>query len=469
MRKDLDRMQDEFAAMRPHEFLPVPGNHLSSAKILGAPHVRAWIRRGLLAIVLLMSFRILQFFPGMQYVQELWFAFCWLIFVLTYFPWKISTGLRFSTFEVYLLVLMVAGILFPAWGASREFGQPLIYGMLAERGVGTFGMWLLLLNALRRRLITLADIEAALLVLAWGTFAIYCLMRLALSPANFSSYGPGFIADSGDGTLIFKLPPYFILYGVVYYALRGFRTRRLKYHALAAVLFLFGAVGLTERWLTVSMGLTVIIFLFRWRRIGQLVTSLSIFILLTALGLFAAMVVRPQIVTSTAGKFGDAFSVISTGTAGTDNSANARLFESVRVLPYIRKHPLLGNGVLSNQWQGGGQQVLGGYFYGTDIGLVGITFSYGLFGLILFAWQYRFALRSASWLSSDAHSPLRDATIGFLLFTALNSLTTGLFLWYAEITLFFVTLLIAMKAEAQSLPSTKSRPQPAIAEGTGGE
>jgi len=72
-------------------------------------------------------------------------------------------------------------------------------------------------------------------------------------------------------------------------------------------------------------------------------------------------------------------------------------------------------------------------------------------------------------LPPDAHTPLRDATLGFLLFTALNSLTTGLFVWYAEITLFFVALLVAMKAEARSLPSTNSRLQSAIAEGAGGE
>jgi hypothetical protein len=464
-------MQDEFAAIRPYQMHPVSKSPFiaGSSKILRTTRVNTWIRQSVLSIALLMSFRILQFFPGMQYVQEAWFAFCWLIFFLAYFPWKLSTGLRFSTFEIYVLVLMLAGIVLPAWGAWREFGQPMIFGMLAERGVGLLGMWLLLLNALRRRLITLTDIEAALLVLAWGTFGLYFLMRLALSPARFASYGPGFIADSGDGTPIFKLPAYFILYGVVYYALRGFRTRRLRYYGAAAILFLFGAVGLTERWLTVSMGLTLLFFLFRWRRVGEFVTSLFVFVSLAGLGLAAIMVVRPQLVTSTGAKFTDAFTVVSTGTTGTDSSANARLLESVLVLPYIQKHPLLGNGVLSNQWQGGGQQMLGAYFYGTDIGLVGIAFSYGLFGVILFSFQYRFALRSAAALPPDAHTPLRDATLGFLLFTALNSLTTGLFVWYAEITLFFVALLVAMKAEARSLPSTNSRLQSAIAEGAGGE
>ncbi|MGB9032522.1 MAG: hypothetical protein WCC27_20530 [Acidobacteriaceae bacterium] len=462
-------MQDEVAAMRPNQSLPFSrGSSIAGfSKILGTIQVGTWIKRGLLSIALLMTFRIFQFFPGMQYVQEAWFGFCWLIFLLAYFPWKLSTGLRFSTFEVYVLILMFAGIVLPSWGAWREFRQPVAYGMLAERSVGLLGMWLLMLNALRRRLIALRDIEVALLVLTWGTFALFCLMRLALSPARFASYGPGFIADSGDGIVIFKLPPYFILYGVIYYALRGFRTRRMRYQVAAAILFLFGAMGLTERWLTVSMGLTLLIFLFRWRRVGEFVTSLAVFACLALLGLAATMVVHPQFLTNSAARFTEAFLVVSTGTAGTDNSANARMFESVLVFPYIQKHPLLGNGVLSNQWQGGGQQMLGAYFYGTDIGLVGIAFSYGLFGILLFSWQYRFALRSASALPPHIHNSLRDATLGFLLFTALNSLTTGLFVWYAEITLFFVALLVAMKAEAQSLLSAEARLLPAIAKGAG--
>jgi hypothetical protein len=32
-----------------------------------------------LALTLLMTFRTFQFFPGMQYVQELWFVLCFLV------------------------------------------------------------------------------------------------------------------------------------------------------------------------------------------------------------------------------------------------------------------------------------------------------------------------------------------------------------------------------------------------------
>jgi Ni,Fe-hydrogenase I cytochrome b subunit len=67
----------------------------------------------------------------------------------------------------------------------------------------------------------------------------------------------------------------------------------------------------------------------------------------------------------------------------------------------------------------------------------------------MFAWQYRFALSSASKLKTILHNPLLDATKGFLLFTALISVTTGFCAWSAEVTLFFVALLTAMVQEMQ--------------------
>lgn len=448
--------------MRWKEWNPAPDSTTlslfgSSGNVFGAIRVRTWLLRGSLVLTLLMCFRTLQFFPAMQYVQEGWFGLCWLIFALAWFPWKLSRGLKFSAFEIYVLALILGSVLYPAWRASVVFGQPLPYGMLANRGAGILGVWLLLYSALRQRLIRLADIEAALLILVWGTFVVYSLMRLTLNPANFASYGFGFVTFN-DGVPIFKFPVYFILYGVFYYALRGFRTRRTKDHFLAAVLFLIGALGLTERWLTVSMGLTLLFFLFRWRTIRQFTVAVAKLAVVAAVGLAAALLINPQFVSGRAAKFSDAFSAVATGSPGEDSSANARLLSSALVLPYIQKHPLLGSGLLSHQWGGGSQHIFGEYFYETDIGVVGVVYAFGLIGLLLFLWQYRFAARAAKRVPRELQGPLCDATHGFLLFTALFSLTTGICVWYPEIPLLFVTLLAAMASPPLALTTSAGAP-----------
>jgi hypothetical protein len=412
--------------------------------------VRTWLVRGFLALIFLMSFRTFQAFPGMLYVQELWFVFCWLAFVFLYLPWKTRMGLRFSALEGYVLVLMFAALFLPAWRAWREFGQPISYGILRGRGVALFGVGLLLVNALRKRMVQLAYIEAALLFLAWGTFALYSLMRLTLNPASYAAYGDAFVVvGSSLGDASFKLPPHFIIYGAIYYALRGIRTRRIKFYIAAAILFLFGAVGLTERGLTICFGMTLLFFLFRWRRAGAFAIAVGKFLCIAAVAIAIAWIVTPTLVSNRVAMFSDAFTVVFTGSNVEDPSANARLLESALALPYIQEHPLFGNGMISSQWRGGSRGAVGGYFHEDDIGVVGVLFSYGALGLLMFAWQYRFALSSASKLKTILHNPLLDATKGFLLFTALISVTTGFCAWSAEVTLFFVALLTAMVQEMQ--------------------
>ena len=86
---------------------------------------RSLVKRTLLVLVLPLSFRTFQFFPGMIYIQEAWFVLCCL-FVLFVYPFlKLRNGLRFSRLDVYILVLIASSISVAAWQAQSVFGQPL--------------------------------------------------------------------------------------------------------------------------------------------------------------------------------------------------------------------------------------------------------------------------------------------------------------------------------------------------------
>ena len=95
--------------------------------------------RCLLALALPLCFRTFQFFPGMPYVQEAWFALC-SVMMIAFYPFLIVRGgLLISRFELYLLLLMISGISVAAWQARLVFGQPLIYGVLSQRDVVLLG------------------------------------------------------------------------------------------------------------------------------------------------------------------------------------------------------------------------------------------------------------------------------------------------------------------------------------------
>jgi hypothetical protein len=435
-----------------------------SGVMVGGPKSSSLRRRIVLAIAMLMSFRIFQFFPGMLYVQEFWFVLSFLALIVVYPVWKIARGLRFSSLEVYILTLMLVAILLPAWGAWHEFGQPLFYGLMVERGAMLMVSSLLLLNAFRDRLLRPAEIEGALLLCAWGTFVVDTVMRLTLNPANFASSGlAGLAFVVGQGAQAhFVFHDIFILFALIYYALLGFRTRRRKYYLAAAILFasMVGPAG--GRGVAVSLAMTLLFFLYRWRPLKDFIIVLARICFIGAVACTLTYIANPAFMAKRIADFSGAFTVVLTGSEVDDPSANARLYETVFALPYIQKNPLLGNGNISQQWQGGSGSVLGAYFYAGDIGIIGAIFTVGVLGMLVFAYQFRFAMRAARELPECICSPLSDAAAGFLLYCALSSVLSAFVVFSPEVTLFFVVILVGLASEGISELRRSVQSTPAI-------
>ncbi len=276
-------------------------------------------------------------------------------------------------------------------------------------------------------------------------------MRLFLNPANFISIG--FVLEPMPGASAnFLLQPYFILFAVIYYVILGMRTLQTKYYLFAAILFP-AALGPTGRGLIICTAASLLIALYRLRGLRRTVTTAAKFACVAGVLVAALYFIFPAVFSARLSGFSNAFTVLLTGSpTSEDMSANARILETVTALPYIQEHPLLGNGVISAQWQGGIDEVLGHYFHADDIGVFGILFSYGILGLILYLIQYRFAWLATKNLPDSFHAPLLDATKAFILYTALYSVETGMFVWSPEVTLFFVALLGGAAVQAFSLP-----------------
>ena len=76
----------------------------------------------------------------------------------------------------------------------------------------------------------------------------------------------------------------------------------------------------------------------------------------------------------------------------TDEASSAvRYMEFNTALSYIDKNPMLGNGFISNQWNGGWRDLLG-YFYPVDIGILGNIFVFGILGTFLLYLPFVFSL-----------------------------------------------------------------------------
>jgi hypothetical protein len=411
----------------------------------------------LLALAIAMNCRTFQFFPGMPLIQEAWYGCCLLLLITLVPYWKWKKCFRFSGLESYLILLMLILPGISAYCAWRAVGQPLSYGLAAERSVGLFAFIIAICYALQRKRLKVGDFEKSLLLLAWGTLIIYTAMRLWLRPSHFTEYGIGFVTGLDD-LAEFKLQPFFTVFGFFYYLFQGFRTRSAKNYAIS-LLFFASSIGTTGgRSLTISMVLASMLLFFRWGGAVFLWKTLPKMLLAIAALLGILYVSSSEAVSARYAKFSDAFQALA-GVDVEDPSAAARPLQVLTALPRIADRPVFGNGLASNQWQRAEENSLGDffpvdYFFPPDIGVIGVLYLYGVFGILLFAWQYRFAFAALSNLPGSYHTPLLDSVKGFLVFSAFNSITTGIFAFNAESILLFIVLLMSIVSDFQGRAST---------------
>lgn len=411
-------------------------------------------KRALLLVILTMNLRTFEFFPHFRPLEEVWFLLCLVAFVSLYPLLKARTDWTFSPLELQLLGMMVVLIIIPALSSYSVFGQPLAYGLLARRSSILVVTWLLLRQGLKYQWLNTNDIEVVLIFLTWSVAVLFVSMRVFINPNTYQDAPLGFILGLGTEDMAFSAPGHLFPFGTIYYALRGIREGKLLYYLLAVIIFSVGA-GSSWRALFLSLSITILFFLFRWKRLSEAVGMLSRFAVLALTLIVLLNVAKPGLVGDAVDHLKAAFSVALGGEKqGNDASADARVQQVETAIPYVKAHPIFGVGALSGQWNGGPEVVLGTYFSDSDIGLLGMLFTFGAVGVIWCAAQYLFALRLA--MTSTRQNSLVDAAQGYLLFTALFSVSTGFFIVNVEQTTLFLVLLEILGKGAQDVSARTS-------------
>lgn len=409
-------------------------------------------RTGLLCLFFLLSFSSLKYLPGMLITSEIWFVTVFIFLLTLYFPGKLIQGFKFSSLELYGILLLIYVPLISAFMANSEFDQPWIYGILAQRGIVLVGCMMMFLHFYRKQRFSLEDVERALLWLAWFNLILCSVGLLTLDPSHFADM-PTFVTGGEIGESKFKFDITFIVFGFFYYAFSGFWQKSPRHLFLSLLFFGYLVFGSGGRTLLIAVTISYLFFIGRWSSSVKFLVYLSKISMLTALLATIFYATNYEKFNILYEKFNAAFMVALTGEEGEDSSANARIIESAIALPYINKHWALGNGTISNQWNEGYKSLFG-YFYPTDIGLLGIIYLYGIVGLILFAYQFRFALRYSKRLPNNGgrRGMLISAIKGFLLFYAIASLVTGQFVGSVEHDLIMIAILYcAAKAEGHGV------------------
>jgi len=394
-----------------------------------------------ITILFLLSFQTLLYTP-IPYISIIEVVFVVLLLFFACYNYFLRPLLLkqfvFSRFEIYVFILLLIPF-YSALRAQAVFSQPLLYGILTQRNVWLAISALVIVFLVRRNLVTLDHIERILVRLAWLSLVVFTVLGKFLDPRQYEGVA-GFVGGGNVGEYEFGFSGTFIVFGFFYYAFQAFRQPR-KRDWLYALLFLLYLIFIQQgRTLTAALLLSFLFFAYRWNSIRRLLTVAPLIILACSIGITLFYISFEEISLGALKKYLDAFTVLSTGELTSDPSANARILESLVALPFIKRNWFLGNGDLSIQWNDGYKNILG-YFFPTDIGVVGVLFVYGVAGLIIFFYQYALAVQYALWKRNGLDHPLLRASKGFLLCNFLQSLVTAAAAFLPAVSLMFVAII----------------------------
>ena len=379
-------------------------------------------------------------FPGMQTVTEIWIGLVVICFLVPYTCWKMFRRLRFSAIELYVVGIIIFVPLASALAAWHTFGQPIPFGVLAQRNLALSAIAIAAIVVLKNKPDLLINVDGAIRLLSWTSLILYAGMAVFLDPLRLAQSGSSLVTGVNSSPT-FKFDNTFILFGVLYYSCAGFRCKSLYNYMLALPFLLWLFFGAGGRSMLLALSLGFLLYTLYVASASRIVTYIpKLLLCLVALAGLLWMI-SPAYVSDFGARFVDAITAILTGDRTGDASANARISEFAMILPHLQKNWMFGNGDISNQWRGGYESALGAYFFPSDLGIFGVLFVYGLVGAAIFGIQFYFAFRYSRRQPDPMLRNLSDCMLAFMIYLAIHSLVTGRFAFYPQIGLFCVAIM----------------------------
>ncbi len=322
-------------------------------------------------------------------------------------------------FEMFILLLLILP-LFSAVNSYLHFGQPLIYGLATTRNFLLLIAGLLFYNLLKHRLVSLALLKNIFIASAWITLGLFLYFYFTINPEKYAdSFFIGYNPLKGGYIFKFQIP--LLVFALLYYTFSFILKHRLSDLILSLPFYYLMIFIRQDRSITIMCLLVIAIFFFRkvYIRAFFRYTVMLIIGLLFASFIIEITDYRPP--ETTIAKFYNLWLTV-TGQETLESATNIRRIQVLRVWPDIASNWWFGLGDLSPQWKGGFARIYG-YFYPSDIGLLGVIYLFGITGLLLLMTQYLLAYLTARKLKDD--NLFITTCCYFLLFSFLDSFTSG--------------------------------------------
>lgn len=286
---------------------------------------------------------------------------------------------RASRLDV-LMWIFVAANFYAAFQAQIVFGQPLYYGIMAQRSVLLSLSGLLLITMLEQRWISIRQVERLFVALSVMLLLIFFYFYLFVNPVRFGDVE--FVAYSPIRGYRYRFQFALVIMLLFYSMFKVSEEGRRSYYVLIAAILFYLIYFLQSRTTLVVLLITMLVYFYRNFTLREKIRNIVLYgsllllaiIIFFSLG-FTSLFDRYQLL------YKNVLSVFL-GESPDEASSAVRFMELKLAWEHIEKNPLLGNGFVSSQWNGGWHEILG-YFYPVDIGLLGNIFVFGCIGTAL--------------------------------------------------------------------------------------
>jgi hypothetical protein len=295
---------------------------------------------------------------------------------------------RITRLDVLMWVFIIVNFL-AAYKGHEVFGQPYYYGIMAQRSVLLSLSGILLISLLNKGWITINQVEKSFLYISLSLLFIFYFFFLFVNPVKFTD--AEFVAYSPIRGYRYRFQFALVIMLLFYSLFKISHEQKSRFVVVALMIVFYLIYFLQSRTTLVVLAITILIYFARNFTLREKIRNTMIY---GGLGFIAIALLFSLGYTSLFDKYHllyqNVFNVFL-GESPDEASSAVRFMEFNTALEYIQKNPLLGNGFISNQWNGGWHDLLG-YFYPVDIGILGNIFVFGIIGTLVIYLPYFFSL-----------------------------------------------------------------------------
>lgn len=351
----------------------------------------------LLFLIFISTFRIFATLPLESLHQSL-SSFA-IILLSVYYVFSLLLTVRdkkITRLDVLMWVFILVNF-FAAYQGHAIFKQPYYYGIMAQRSVLLSLSGILLISLLRKGWITIQQVERSFVIISLSLLIIFYFFFLFVNPVKFTDME--FVAYSPIRGYRYRFQFALVIMLLFYSLFKVSHEKKNGYIAIVLLIIFYLVYFLQSRTTLVVLAFTLLIYFFRNFTLREKIRNTIIY---GSVIIVAGALLFSLGYTSLYDKYHVLYSNVYNiffGETSDEASSAVRFMEFNIALDYIEKNPILGNGFISNQWNGGWRDILG-YFYPVDIGLLGNIFVFGLLGTCLIYLPYYFSLS----MSRQVHS-----------------------------------------------------------------